>query len=337
LGFTFIKSFGQPVNVYLGWLAYYILTLPIFVSHTYLVAYVLIPYLLNKRFFPLFIMAFLVLFYGFSVVELLFSNEFIYKWVPTGSEILQDYLAPGNVIRSGLGNLYIVLVFLAARTVRNWFLSDSRQKELQQVELQMQMNDAMARVQPSMLLFAIDHIEEMVDRSSPEVTSAIALTSELLSDVMIFHGQKKQLFSKEIELVRKLVDLVALFRGEKPDVDFIISGDPGQIMLPSMILFSMMDLIFRKFDGEQSIPEINIEASGFANMMTVQVLHNHSKKQDETMSNCIQTIHQLESCFLGRAAITVETHEYGCSIIIRNMDPPSVKSIHTFPDAVGAS
>jgi hypothetical protein len=336
LGFTFIKSFGQPLNTYGGWLAYYMLTLPIFVTHTYLVAYILIPYLLNRKFFPLFIVMFILFFYGYSVLELLLSNGFIYKWAPTGTEIKGDYLEPGNVVRSGVGNLYIVLVFLAAKTVRNWFLADHRQKELQRAELQIQMNDAVSRVQPSMLLFAIDHIEELVDRRSPDVTRAIALTSELLSDVMIFHEKQKHLFSEEIELVKKLISLVSVFRGSRPEVEFFISGDPGKIELPSMILFSLMDLIFRKYNGEHPHPEINIEVSGFANMMTIQILQNHSKKQDDTLEQCMQALKQLEYCFHNRVTIAVDIHDYGCSVVIRNPDQTGVNTLHTYQDAVGA-
>ncbi len=189
LGFTFIKSFGKPYEVYLGWFSYYVVTLPIFIAHTYLVAYVLIPRFFTRRLMPVFMVLFLGLFYGFSVLELLLSNEFIYQWYPTGSEITEDYLSPGNVLRSGLGNLYIVLVFLAARTVRDWSMADRKQKELMQQELKEQMEETMIRVQPLMLIYAIDHIDRMVERSSPDVTKAIALTSELLSEVMMYHEE----------------------------------------------------------------------------------------------------------------------------------------------------
>lgn len=334
-GFTFIKSFSASSEVYLGWFAYYVLTLPIFVTHTYIVAYGLIPYFFTRRYYPVFTGLFLALFYGFSVLELILSNEFIFKWYPTGSEIMENYLSPGNVIRSGLGNLYIVLVFLASRTVRNWYLADNKQKELQQLELQLQMEDAMTKVQPHMLLHAIDNIDNMVDHASTEVTEAIAQTSELLSEIMIYHGEDKQLFSKEIVLVKKLVSLVSLFRDRKPDVEFFISGDPGQIKLPSMILFSFVDLIFRKFEGEQFIPELNIEASGYSNMITIQVLNSGAKKRDDMMDECLKSIQQLEACYLGKVNITLETHSYGCSVIIRNSDHPDVNAIHTEPEVVG--
>ena len=334
LGFTFVKSFGESSDVYLGWFSYYVITLPIFVAHTYLVAYVLIPLFFNKRWYPLFAGLFLVLFYGFSVLELLLSNEFIFEWYPTGSAITDDYLRAGNVIASGLGNLYIVLVFLAAKTVREWFNADKRRKELIQVELQQQMENAITKVQPMMLLYAIDSIDKMVDESSPEVTSAIALTSELLNEVMVYNEEDPKLFNREIDLVRKLVYLVSVIRQCEPDVEFFISGDPGQINLPPMILFTLVDMIFRKFQNESALPELNIEASGYSDMITVQVMYSGARKQDETLQDCLSSLKQLESYYSDRVFISMESHSYGCSVIIRNKSLAGINAIHPRTDVV---
>jgi len=337
LGFTFIKSFGEASDVYLGWFSYYLLTLPIFVAHTYLVAYFLIPLFFNKRWYPLFVGLFLALFYGFSVLELLLSNEFIFKWYPTGSAITEDYLKAGNVLASGLGNLYIVLVFLAARTVREWYNADMRRKELMQVELQQQMENAITKVQPLMLLYAIDSIDRMVDESSPEVTRAIALTSELLSEVMVYNEEDPKLFNREIELVRKLVHLVSVIRNCEPDVEFFISGDPGQINLPPMILFTLVDMVFRKFEKESSLPELNIEASGYSDMITVQVMSSGARKQDETLQDCLNTVKQLESYYNGRVSISLESRAYGCSVIIRNNALADNNAFHRSTDVINTS
>lgn len=333
LGFTFIKSFGKPFEVYLGWFSYYLLTLPIFVIHTYLLAYVLIPYFFTRKYMLIFIGLFLGLFYGFSVLELILSNEFIFKWYPTDTELIDNYLSPGVVIVSGLGNLYILLVFLAARTVRQWYMASNRKKELQQTELQLQMESAVNKVQPLMLLYAIDQIDKMVDQSSSEVTQAIALTSELLSELMIYNEKEEQMFSKEIELVKKLVSLVSLFRERKPDVEFFISGDPGQIHLPPMILFTLTDMIFRKFEEEEQIPEINIEASGYSDMITVQILNSKGFEKDHATEDCLQTLEQLGIIFSDRVSFTLESHNYGCSVVIRNKELEDAKTIHSLPNA----
>ncbi len=333
-GFTFIKSFGKPFAVYSGWFSYYVVTLPIFVSHTYLVAYVLIPRFFSRKFMPVFVILFLGLLYGFSVLELILSNEFIFQWFPTGSEITENYLNPANVIVSGLGNLYIVLVFLASRTVRDWFRASNQQKELQQEALKQQMEETMTKVQPLMLLYAIDHIEKMVERSSGDITKAIALTSELLSEVMMYHEEGQHWISREIELVKKLVSLVALFKGFMPDVEFFISGDPGDIELPPMILFSYIDLIFRRFDHCDLLPELNIEASGFSNMISIQVLKAASDWQDKHLDECMSTLSQLEKVYAAGVHITYEKNNYGCSVIIRNCSQTEVSATHSLPDDV---
>lgn len=334
VGFTFIKSFGKPGQVYFGWFFYYIVTLPIFMAHTYLVAYVLIPRFSSKGKIPVFAVLFIILFYGFSVLELILSNEFIYQWYPKGSKITEQYLAPGNVITSGLGNLYIVLVFLAARTVREWYLAEGLRQELQKASLQQQMEDAMTKIQPMMLLYSIEHIDRMVDRSEPEVTRAIALTSELLSEVMMYHEDKHHLFAREIDLIKKLVNLVELFKNSRPEVEFFISGDPGRIELPPMIIFSFVDLIFRGFDSAIALPEINIEASGFSNIVTIQVLQEGIRGQEQDLEECLQVILQLEKYFADRVSISYEKHSYGCSVVIQNIDKDSVNTIHTSADAL---
>lgn len=334
LGFTFIKSFGQAHEIYFGWFSYYVLTLPIFVLHTYLVAYLLIPRFLNRKLWPIFVLLFIFLFYGFSVCELMLSNEFIFVWYQTGSVIMEDYMEPGNVVRSGLGNLYIVLVFLAARTVRNWYLADRHQAELMQVELIQQMEDTITKVQPLMLVFAIDKIDEMVEASSPDVTRAIALTSELLSELMMYHEEKAQWFSREIELVKKLVNLMAILKEQRPEVEFFISGDPGKISLPPMILFSVVDLIFRKFEQKNGMPELNIEASGFSNMITIQLLKSAEADQVDNMKDCINTLRQLENLHRGKVIISHSSHSYGCSLTIRSRIDTGMNGTHRDSGAV---
>lgn len=333
-GFTFIKSFGESMEVYLGWFSYYLITLPIFMAHTYLVAYFLVPWFLNKRFFLVFTGLFLVFFYGFSVLELLVSNRFIYQWYQTGTELRDDFLDPVNVITSGLGNLYIVLVFLAARTIREWFNAHTRSKELQHVELQQQMEDAITRVQPHMLLYAMEHIDRMVEESSPDVTRAIAMTSELLNEVMTYHEEQNKIFSGEIVLVRKLVALVSMIGKAKPDVEFFISGDPGQVRMPPMILFTIVDMIFRKLEREDTMPELHIEVSEYSNMITVQILNSGIRKQEDAMKDCLHTLRQIEYFYKGMVSMDVESHSYGCAVIIKSRIKDKANTFHPHADVV---
>ena len=95
-----------------------------------------------------------------------------------------------------------------------------------------------------------------------------------------------------------------------------------------MILFTLVDLIFRKFEDEPSLPELNIEASGFSDMITVQILYSGTRKHGETMQECMQTMQQIESYYNGQVVMKVESHDYGCSVIITKISESTVNTIH---------
>ena len=213
-------------------------------------------------------------------------------------------------------------------------MADKQQKELMQEELKQQMENTITKVQPMMLLYAIDQIDRMVKDKSPDVTRAIAQTSELLSELMMYHEEKNQWFSREIELVKKLINLVDLLKGSRPEVEFFISGDPGKIDLPPMILFSLVDQVFRQFEHEDILPELNIEASGFSNMITIQLLNSGKISQEKSQDECLFTLSQLESLYRGRVIISYKKHTYGCSVVIRSNSQQGMNDTYMETSAV---
>lgn len=335
LGFTFIKSFGQGYDVYLDWLGYYILSLPIFVSHTYLVVYYLIPRFFTARLWPLFMLLFLLAFYGFSCLELVLSYEFIYRIFAFNLDKVRSYLETTNVIRNGVGNLYVVLVFLAVRTIIEWDRTEEKRKIVSRQALEQEIEETMIRVQPLMLLYSIDHIDELISRHDPRCTQAIAMTSELLSEVMMFYEEGYRLITREIELVKKLLELVSLFRGKSPEVEFFISGDPGSMDLPPMILFSFFDMVIREYDDLENLPEINVEASGFSNMLNIQILQDGERGHEIDLNGCLEAARKLEKNHCGEVNIPIEYNSYGCFVVIMKAPDGEINALHSMDDAIG--
>ena len=327
LGFTFIKSFGKDHNAYLDWLAYYLLTLPIFISHTYLVCYFLIPRFLAPRVWPVFILLFVVFFFGFSCLELVFSYEYIYRIFDFDLDFKGPYFSAASIIRNGVGNFYIVLIFLAAKSILEWSQAENERKSMLRISVEQEIEETMTRIQPWMLLYAIDNIDSMVSRRDPGATKAIAHTSELLSEVMIYFEDGLRLISREIELVQKLLGLVELFRKDTPEVEFFISGDPGTIELPPMILFSFFDVVIRKYDEYERTPEINVEVSGFSNILSIQILHSSGKGHEMELEECIHAIKRLEESYKGEVSISYEHNPYGCFVIIKKEPEPNANAV----------
>jgi two-component system LytT family sensor kinase len=82
IGFTFVKSFGASLDVYFGWLIYYIVTLPLFIIHTYLIVYWAAKKFLKGPRIIFFIVLFILLMSVFSFIELIVTDELLSRFIP---------------------------------------------------------------------------------------------------------------------------------------------------------------------------------------------------------------------------------------------------------------
>lgn len=253
LGFTFIKSIGQGMDVYTAWMVYYIITLPVFVAHTYLIVYWAAPRFLSGYRITIFILIFFLAMVLFSFLELLITNELLGKIFPNVYPGVRLYLDPGTVIISGIGNLYILLVFVALKMIRSWVLSDQQKKAIMQRKLLMERADANAFIQPGMLLHSVASIEKLSRSNPEEVPAAIAMLSELLNMVMEARKELLVRIDEEIRNVRRLIDLYARLTGMMAP-RLHLSGDVvPDAKLPVFIIFTPLEVLLRKY--KMNFPE----------------------------------------------------------------------------------
>ncbi|MFC2080138.1 hypothetical protein ACFLRQ_01550 [Bacteroidota bacterium] len=256
IGFTFIKSFGAPFDTYMGWFVYYIITLPIFIAHTYLLVYWAAKKFLKGPWILLFIVLFILLLSIFSFIELVVTEEFLSRIFPEVFSNSKSYTDPGNIVISGIGNLYIVLVFAASKMIRDWYISDRHKQKIVERNLYLQRADANATVQPGMLLYSIEQIEKQLEINSDHVPEAIAMLSELLNAVMQAQKNKVHRVDEEARNVKKMLKLYALLLGKKAPHIRIDGDDLSMRSIPVFIIFSPLEIVCRNYS---SIPEIDID------------------------------------------------------------------------------
>lgn len=247
IGFTFIKSFGSDLETYAAWMVYYLVTLPIFVAHTYLVVYWAARKFLAGAKIILFVVLFLLLMFVFSFAEMFITGTFLAPRFPSVFDSNLDYLDPLNVLISGIGNLYILLVFAATKMVRSWYISDKKSEQLVKDRLFMERADANAGIQPGMLLFSVGSIERLGREWPGEVAGAIAMLSELLNDVMMAHKSTMLRLDEEMRNVRSLLKLYALFMHRAMPLFKIEQCSAAISSMPAFIVFSPLEIVIRKY------------------------------------------------------------------------------------------
>jgi hypothetical protein len=318
LGFTFIKSFGASVEEYLGWFVYYIITLPVFLIHTYLVVYWLIPVFFKGWRTVIFVLVFVALMVLFSLVELVLSHKLLAQWFPTIFRGDGRYLTVGNVLISGLGNLYIILVFLSAKMIRTWYLSREEKRQLHQRGLREITALTNLYTQPELLMFAMDQLEKDAAIENKDVTPAIAALSELLNGMISLKDSNRYRFDDELKLIRLLLDLYGCFM-ITPPTRLLYNGKEGNLKkLPSMLAFSLIEIFLRNVPGEypaqfllesgSSSGLLRIEAEGLMTDHPATVRLEKSLKTGlEELFPCQFQLHAAERS--EKAGITIEVNE----------------------------
>jgi len=251
------------MDVYVAWLVYYIVTLPIFLAHTYIIVYIMGKHLKRGFGLLLFVLLFVVLMYVFSYLELILSHELLSKWFPEIFEINDSYLDAGNVLISGIGNLYIILVFSAVKMIRTWYLSSEEKKNLNQRFLENRVAAANSKIQPGLLMFAAEQIELLAEKGSENVSASIAILSEILNSTMLTSDRIYCRIDEEVNMIKKLFHLHALMF-DKENVQIEVLGlDLHKSRVPVLVLFSIIEVVMRNLKGTEKV-SIDLSEPGSA-------------------------------------------------------------------------
>lgn len=256
ISFTLIQSLGLKFDQYVVWFLYYIITLPVFMVHTYLIAYLLLPKAFFKKHYFLFGFAFFIFLILFSVIELIVSNELVFKVFDPSKVFEPGYLNIQNIIISGIGNLYIILVFLAIKAGRSWYTAKSKKDELLLSNMETELEIYRYQLQPKLILSLMDELEQITKEKTERSPEMIIKISNFLNR-FLFEGHDELIpLQLEIKLIEEFLDIHKLAVGERFTSNFIVNGHLKSYVVPPFILLPFLNeaikLIYKCNDSFES-------------------------------------------------------------------------------------
>jgi hypothetical protein len=254
-GFTMLQSFGYGIEVFWAWLVYYLITLPLFVAHAYAIAYWLVPkYFFRSRYliFSCWIFVLLIL---SSIGELWLSNELIWEMVKPEYIQQGNYFNWQNVLINGLGNEYIVIVFLSVKVIRLWNSKILEKTELLNRKLATEIELIQYQSYPRFVINVIDRLEQLAISGSSQTSEMIIGLSNLMNSMVTFRRADKILLYKEIEIIRSYIDIQQLNFQEGLILNFNVSGEPVDISIPPFLFFRLIEEGFSLLETNQSNSE----------------------------------------------------------------------------------
>ncbi len=240
LAFVLIQSLEQPANAYFVWLMYYLITLPVFVAHTYLLAYWVIPrYFFTGR-YGLFALLVLALLMGFSVLELLVSNEIVFAVFDPSKQFGPGYLNIKNICISGIGNQYVVLVFLAIKVGTLWYNSDRQRENLLLASEYTELELFQYRQQPRLVLSLVEQMEQYGTKFPDRMPDIIIKVSGFLNR-FLFEGRESLIpLPLDILMLREYLDIHREALSQRVRIHFEVDAATQNRVVPPLLLLPFL-------------------------------------------------------------------------------------------------
>jgi hypothetical protein len=239
--FTIIQGIGGGAHEYFVWLMYYVITLPVFVVHTYLVAYWLLPETFFKRKIWLAFAGVFVFLIIFSIIELIVSNELVFKVFDRNKVFDSGYLNPANIIISGIGNHFIILVFLAIKVGQSWYLSQNQTAGLLQIKMETELEIYKYQLQPKLILSLIEELDLISSNQPEKLPQMIINTSNFLNHFLFDVKDELIPLHLETKLTGEYLDIHKHAIGSRLTSSFIVNGNLQAHVCPPLLLLPFIN------------------------------------------------------------------------------------------------
>ena len=236
ISFTLLQSMGSNFRQYFVWLMYYILTLPIFVIHTYLIAYWLLPETFFKRKYVFALAGLLVFLIIFSVLELVVSNEIVFRLFDQQKMFNKGYLNLENIIISGIGNHYIILIFLSVKVGRSWYFAQNRKEELLQIKMETELEIYRYQLQPRLILPLVEELEIISETEAQKMPGMIIKMSNFLNRFLFESKDDFIPLKLEVKLLEEFLEIHRYALDNRFTSNFVINGKLQHFVVPPLIL-----------------------------------------------------------------------------------------------------
>ena len=238
--FVIVQGIGGGRAEYFTWLMYYLITLPIFVIHTYLIAYWAVPkFFFSGRYIEFIFIGFLFLVI-FSVAELLVSNELIFRFFDPSKMFNPGYLNPRNILISGIGNHYVIFVFLAIKAGKSWYSTEQRRQELVLSSVETELEIYQYQLQPKLILSLVEQMERLAIQNPAKAPELIIKVSGFLNR-FLFEGKGDMIsLALDVRLLEEYLGIHQLALGERVKINFVTNDNLKPFTVPPLLLLPFL-------------------------------------------------------------------------------------------------
>lgn len=264
----YILSYGQEQEIHKVILRFWI---PLV---SYIVLFYMNYYILIDRFwFTKKTMSFIAINIVFIVIFISLKeqieNTFFQELSRNRSGILNSPRPPLNlaIYLQMLSYLAPLLFSIAIKTTRKWTKTEAERKEAANFKLKSELQHLHYQLQPHFFFNSLNNIYALVDISPEQAKSSIHSLSKLMRYMLYETNMELVSLSKEIEFMKKYIDLMKLRVSDKTVVDYNFSSEETGIKIAPLLFISLIENAFKH--GVSASKESSINITMFCKDKTV--------------------------------------------------------------------
>ena len=245
ISFTILQSLGLGRDIFCLWFRYYVITLPVFVVHTYLIAYWLIPLTFYKNRYGLLAAGITVFLMLFSVIELIVSNELVFRHFSPSIAFKPDYLNVKNILISGIGNHYIILVFLAIKVGQAWHQAQNMRNAEQRLNEESEMEIYHYQHQPRLMLHLMDALQDTISKSPQKAPELIILISNFFNQFLKENHSDWRPLLTETDLMERFLSINKLAMSNHFKGEIKLKGNLKPFVIPPFLFLPVLEFAIK--------------------------------------------------------------------------------------------
>ena len=187
-----------------------------------------------------------------------------------------------------------LLFSIAIKTTQRWVKTEAEHKEAANFKLQSELQHLHYQLQPHFFFNSLNNIYAMVDVSPEQAKTSIHSLSKLMRYMLYETNMELVPLSKEIEFIKKFIDLMKLRVSDKTEVNYNLPSEETGINIAPLLFISLIENAFKHGVSASKASQININMTCNDKTVLFTIENDNLPKKTEDKSGSGIGIQNLE-------------------------------------------
>jgi len=312
--FLFYQITYTQNDNYSDYLKYNIVNTPLYMVAFYLLQYVQIPLLLNKKKYFLFGLSFIASSYFIGTICHLF---WYYVWNDPSDLDQSPFLTLSLYLSKTIRYYTPSAAIIAYKSQKKQVEEKERLQKLQQEKVETELKYLKSQLNPHFLFNTLNNLYSFIINNSPKAGDMVLRLSEIL-DYTLYKSQAKYVpLSNEVKLIENYIELEKIRYGERLSVSFTKINSTFNSKIAPLLLLSIVENAFKHgASGNIDKPKIEISIKEEGNIVEFSVWNTKPLVKSESLNDKYKEgiglkniIRQLNLLYPSQYVLSTENNE----------------------------